>query len=273
MENNNDIMEMESIISNKRAVIVGASSGIGYETAKKLLRKGWVVFNVSRGECEIDGVTDLIADVTRADELREAIDEAGEIDALIYSAGFSMAAPIEYAEEDDWKYLFDVNYFGALRAISYAVPHMKTAGGHIVLVSSMGGVLPISYDAFYSGSKAALDMLAKSAAAELKRYNIKVCAVQPGGTSTDFTFKRKVYGLDEVGEYGDDMAKAVYKLGDMEQGGMSPKEVAATIVGVLEMSAPPLATACGLKNKTFKLAQKLLPQKLSLSINEGMYHQ
>lgn len=71
---------------------------------------------------------------------------------------------------------------------------MKENGGRIVLVSSMGGILPIAFDCFYSCSKAALNMLAKSANSELGEFNIRATAVLPGGTATTFTFKRKVYG-------------------------------------------------------------------------------
>ena len=127
--------------------------------------------------------------------------EGGELYALVYCAGFSMAAPIEYADEKDYHYLFDVNYFGAVRAVQCAVPFMKERGGRIVLVSSMGGLFPVAFDSFYSSSKAAVDMLVKSAALELEPYGIRVCSVQPGGTSTAFTFKRKIYGDAENGEY------------------------------------------------------------------------
>lgn len=64
-------------------------------------------------------------------------------------------------------------------------------------------------------------MLVKSAALELEPYGIRVCSVQPGGTSTAFTFKRKIYGDAENGEYAEKVKLAAAALADMEQGGMS----------------------------------------------------
>lgn len=106
----------------KSVVIVGASSGIGYETALRLLGKGYSVSNISRTPCNLDRIRNYRADVSAGESLAKAIGEAaaaegGELYALVYCAGFSMAAPVEHAEEKDYRYLFDVNYFGAVRAV------------------------------------------------------------------------------------------------------------------------------------------------------------
>ena len=189
---------MVKTTNKKTAVVVGGSSGIGFETCKRLVNRGWNVVNVSRTNCKAAKVTNIKADAADGEALKNAIKKsAGKngISLLIYSAGFSMAAPIEYAKEEDYKYLFEVNFFGALRAIQYAIPYMKNKGGRIILIGSLGGDLPISFDSFYSSSKAALEMLCRSAYSELKPYNIKVTGVLPGGTSTGFTFKRKVYSI------------------------------------------------------------------------------
>ena len=87
---------------NKTAVIVGGSSGIGCETCARLARKSWNVVNISRTPCKIDKVNNIIADVVAGSTFTDAIKNVGEhngIDALVYCAGCSMAAPIEYAKE------------------------------------------------------------------------------------------------------------------------------------------------------------------------------
>lgn len=133
----------ESESERKLAVIVGASSGIGYETAIKLIGRNYRIVNISRTTCRLEQVANYLADISEADDMEKGILEIGaamkNIDALVYCAGFSMAAPIEKAESEDVRYLFEVNFFGALRAIQAAVPFMKENGGRIVLVSSMGG--------------------------------------------------------------------------------------------------------------------------------------
>ncbi len=263
--------------AKKTVIIVGASSGIGYETALRLIGRGFTVVNISRTPCSMQRVKNYAADVTVGDTLEKAVAEAvkaaGGLYALVYSAGFSMAAPIEYADEKDYRYLFDVNYFGALRALKCAVPHLKKRGGRIVFVSSMGGTFPVAFDSFYSSSKAAVDMLAKAAAIELEPYHIHVCSVQPGGTSTGFTFKRKIYADEENREYAAKLKRATAALANMEQGGLSAGEVAKQVVEVLCEKHPPLSVRCGAMSKFYAAAKRVLPDRTTQFINKKAYKQ
>ena len=267
---------MEKTISKKTAVIIGGSSGIGYETCLRLVNRGWNVVNVSRTPCKSAKVTNILADAADGAALAAAIKKAAGkngISLLIYSAGFSMAAPIEFAKEEDYKYLFEVNFFGALRAIQNTIPHMKEKGGRIILIGSLGGALPIVFDSFYSASKAALEMLCRAAYSELKPYNIKVTGVLPGGTATGFTFKRKIYNENETGRYAGSMNKAVAALANMEQSGMSPAAVAEIICNLTTLDKPPVIKICGAKNTAYRLFSRIMPEKVTLNINDRMYNQ
>lgn len=263
--------------SNKKtAIVIGGSSGIGYDLCLRLSARGWHTVNISRTPCKNPKVTNICADVTKTDELRGAITTAALSDgvcALVYSAGFSMAAPIEYVKEEDYRYLFEVNYFGALAAMQTVIPFMKQKGGKIVLVGSIGGDLPIFFDSFYSSSKAALEMLCRAAYGELKPYNIGVTGVLPGGTATNFTFKRKVYTDEENKAYSKSVNKAVAALANMEQSGMSPDAVAEIIFNVLESDKSPVIKTCGVKNTVFRLASRMMPEKVTLRLNGRMYNQ
>lgn len=165
----------------RTAVIVGASSGIGKEVALKLSGRGWRVYNLSRTPLSSERVKTMTADAAREGELRRAIldigTECGNLDLLVYSAGFSMAAPIEYAAAGDYRYLFEVNYFGAVEAMKAALPFLKKRGGRMILIGSMGGELPVPFDAFYSSSKAALAMLAREADMELRPVGVRVSTI------------------------------------------------------------------------------------------------
>lgn len=256
------------------AIVVGGSSGIGCETCLRLANRGWNVINVSRTPCKNAKIKNMIADVAAGSTLTDVINMVGEkygIDALIYSAGFSMAAPIEYAKESDYRYLFDVNFFGALKAMQAVIPFMKDRGGRIVLVGSIGGEVPILYDSFYSASKSALEMLVREAYYELKPYGIKVTALLPGGTATGFTFKRKVYSDDENKTYAQSLNKAVAALADIEQAGMSPAEVAEDICEVVYADKPPVIRACGFKNSAYRIMSHVMPEKLTLYFNDRVY--
>ena len=258
-------------------LVIGGSSGIGLAAAQKLCDAGNVVYCGARSACPDDRISSLILDVTKPETIINAVekilDETGRIDKLVYSAGCSMAAPVEFADEEDYRYLFEVNFFGALSAIRAVLPHMRAQNfGRIVLIGSMGGILPIAYDAFYSSSKAALAMLAKGLNLEVKPYGISAVAVLPGGTATRFTFKRKVYPEEKVGEYSSDMDRSVGTLAGMEQGGMSAQEVADTVLKALSLPEPPSVMAAGFINKTYYLSQKILPDKLTQYLISNQYN-
>lgn len=263
--------------AKKTVIVVGASSGIGYETALRLVGRGYCVVNISRTPCSLERVKNYAADVTAGDTLEKAVEsiaaESENIGGLIYCAGFSMAAPIEYADEKDYRYLFEVNYFGALRAIRAVAPYLKKRGGNIILVSSMGSTFPVAFDSFYSCSKAAVDMLVKGASLELEPYNIRVCSVQPGGTSTGFTFKRKVYADEDNREYAAKVKRATAALANMEQSGMSAGEVANTVADAFCEKNPPLLLQCGGWNKFYAVANRVLPGKATQFINKKRYKQ
>lgn len=258
-------------------LVIGASSGIGLATAQKLVDAGHVVYCGARTPCPDERITSLTIDVTKpetiCDGIEKILDQTGRIDQLVYCAGFSMAAPVEFASEKDYRYLYEVNFFGALSAVRTVVPHMRLQRyGKIVFIGSMGGVLPIAYDAFYSSSKAALIMLGKELNMELQPHGILVTTVLPGGTATRFTFKRKVYPADAVGVYASDLDKSVRTLAGIEQGGMEATQVADTVIKALNDPNPPAVIASGVKNKTYYLTQKLLPEKLTQYFVSNTYN-
>ncbi len=272
MENNAN----KKLSPRPSVVVVGGSSGIGYETCVRLVNRGWEVTNISRTTCNNAKVHNICADVTCGSEAYDAISSAAEkygLNALVYCAGFSMAAPLEYAKETDYKYLFEVNFFGALKAMQTAIPFMKKKGGKIVLVGSLGGDVPIVFDAFYSCSKAALEMLAREANTELNGYNISATAILPGGTATNFSFKRKVYPEEENGCYGKSLNRAVAALNNMEQSGMKPSRVAEDIYKVLIAEKPPIIKTCGAMNTAKRFATRVMPEKVTNYLNGKMFNQ
>ena len=254
-------------IARKTAIIVGGSSGIGRETALKLSAKGYRVFNISRTPFKGEKVHTLTADAAQEGEIEKAIksacEELGSLDLLIYSAGFSMAAPLEYAKSGDYRYLFEVNYFGAIEAIKAAAPYLKKKGGRAVLVGSLGGDMPIPFDGFYSSSKAALAMLAREADLEMRPHGVRVTALLPGGTATDFTYSRRVYNEEESRGYSPSVKRASAALANMEQGGMTPSLVADAIIKLAEKRNPPPVSVAGGKNNLVRYAYKMLPERVT----------
>ena len=258
----------------EKAVVIGGSSGIGKATCIALREMGYEVFNASRGKCDEAGITDLTLDVSKDGEIERVLGQLEDIAVLVYSAGFSMAAPIEHVDMADVRYLYEVNFFGLLRAIKCCVKGMRErGGGRIIAVGSLGSVIPIVFDSFYSSSKAALDMLVRAANIELNPYGIFLTSVRPGGTDTRFTFKRKVYPESEVGVYGEKLNKATVTLSDVEQRGMAPSDVASCIVSTLCRQRPPLEIDVGISNKSIAFMKKLFPTSFVDFLDKTFYLQ
>ncbi|MDR3263232.1 MAG: SDR family NAD(P)-dependent oxidoreductase [Clostridiales bacterium] len=262
----------------KVVFIIGASDGIGEKTAELFFDKGYTVYNGSRTVCKTAGIKNITVDVVNDDTIYDAIAQIitaeAKIDIFIYSAGFSLSAPVENTLEKDYRYLFDVNFFGFAKTVKAVTASMRdTGGGKIIAVSSMGGIFPIAFDAFYSASKAALNMFVRSLAIELEPYNIKVISVMPGGTATGFTRKRKVYPPDMTGIYEKQLMKANSALAEMEQNGMPPEKVAQAIADAAQNDTQSGTHAVGLKNKVLAAADKVLPENITLAAIKSRYRQ
>lgn len=260
----------------KEVLVVGASSGIGAETVALFLKKGYSVTNLSRSECKITGVRNISCDVTDGQNLSSCLEqyfsETGRLDVAVYSAGFSMAAPLEYAEEKDIKYLYEVNFFGFLKVLKKALPLLKQSRGTFCVVSSVGAVQPIAYDSYYSSSKAAVNMAVKTLRQELSPLGVRIISVMPGGTKTNFSFKRKVYPYSEVGEYAENMNSAVKALQNIEQKGMKPSAVAKTIYRkCVSKNCLSGVYSSGLINKAIVLVTRIFPQQLNAGVLSLIY--
>lgn len=252
----------------KSIVIVGGSSGIGLATVQNILGKDNEITNISRSPCAVNGVVNITADVTDAKELCAAINAVDRIDALIYCAGASLAAPIEYVKREDIEYVFDVNIVGAIDCIKAALPKLnKSDDPRVVLLSSAGGIAPIAFDGFYSAAKAG--MFALAVAVRLECPKIKCTAVAVPATQTEFSFERKIY--TDCGEYNTHLKSASDALIKMEQTGYSAEYVGKRIVAILEKRDPPPKVTIGTKNKLMLFAYKILPWRIKLYALRKIY--
>ena len=245
----------------KNIVIVGGSSGIGLALVQNLISTGDSITNISRTACAVAGVKNIRADVTDPAALKKAFDTIEQIDAVIYCAGFSLAAPIECVKRKDYEYLFNVNILGAIECTKLAIPKLqKSEDPRLIYLSSSGGVAPIPYDGFYSAAKAGLVPLAY--AVRMENPKIKSTAVIIGGTQTRFSFARKVY--DDCEAHNARLKRATDKLIKIEQTGYSADFVAKRIARIVSDSTPPPKVTVGIKNKLELFAYKLLPWRIKL---------
>jgi short-subunit dehydrogenase len=258
----------------KVVIITGASSGIGLRIAKQMKKEGFKVLNVSRTEsCEaISNYTaDACTDGQMAKSLKQAVRDEGRVDILIYCAGQTLAGAVEEVGLTHARNLFNVNYFGAIEAAQEVIPTMrKQNSGKIIFIGSLAGRVPLPYEAYYSGSKAALSMLAKSLSIELDKFDIKVSCLSPGGTATPLTKKRQII-KQKNSPYETEISLAVKKVTEAETEGASAVDVASQIVSHATSENPPVDTVLGFKNKVTDFMFKVLPPNMTTRIVQASF--
>jgi len=200
-------------VGGQRALITGASSGIGKAIAFELARKGARVVIASRRfdvlETVVEEIKDTFpeavpplaidCDVTNREDVRKVIDfcadHEGGIDILINNAGIGVYGECEKTSLEDVQSLMEVNFFGPVRFILEVLPMMKEAKqGMIVNISSVAAKHGVPYLGAYGAAKAALAVLGQSLRAELADSGVSVLTVYPNYTQTDFFRKEKNVG-------------------------------------------------------------------------------
>jgi short-subunit dehydrogenase len=185
-------------VQNKVVIVTGASSGIGYATAKLLSEKGAKLALVSRSKEKLEQLSKILpdsvavpADMAKPDEIKNMVKQtvahSGRIDVLINCAGQGYDAPVEKTDLDIFQHIFDLDVVGPLVAMQQAIPIMKRQGrGAIVNVSSGTALMYLPNNGAYSAMKRALVSISLTAREELKSDGIVVSVVYPYVTLTDF---------------------------------------------------------------------------------------
>jgi NAD(P)-dependent dehydrogenase (short-subunit alcohol dehydrogenase family) len=253
---------------DKVVLITGASAGIGRACADRLQQAGWTVVGASRRGTSSGGWDGIVMDVDADESVDGAVTGVlarhGRIDAVVASAGWGLAGAVEHTTVDEAKAQLETNFWGAVRVVQAVLPAMRRqGGGRIVLVSSIGGVVAIPFQAFYSASKFALEGLAEAMAYELKPFGIAVTLVEPGNVRTDFTASRRMAaaaGTD--GPYRVALAKAVGIMERDEADGVAPDVVAKVVQAVLGARRPARRVSVGKAGERVGIvAKRLLPHR------------
>ncbi|HLN07194.1 MAG TPA: SDR family oxidoreductase [Acidimicrobiales bacterium] len=254
----------------KVVLITGASAGIGRACANRLDREGWTVIGASRRGTSSGGWSGMVMDVDHNDSVNDGVAallrQQRTLDAVVACAGWGLAGAVEQTPISDARDQFETNFWGAVRVVQAALPAMRAqGGGRIVLVSSIGGVIGIPFQAFYSATKFALEGYGEALAYEVAPFGIAVTLVEPGNVRTDFTANRR----DVVVAPGTDdpyllaTRKAVGRMERDEAGGVTPDSIAAVVQRALDASRPPRHVTAGkLLERTGPMAKRLLPHRL-----------
>ncbi|MCH2444769.1 MAG: 3-oxoacyl-[acyl-carrier-protein] reductase [Candidatus Marinimicrobia bacterium] len=229
-------------LTDKVAIVTGASRGIGEAIAKQLSSCGAKIILIARNSDQLVAVKETIisnggiaesmaGDVSNLNSISEivtnTIDKWGRIDILVNNAGIARDNIIMRMKEDDWDSVMNINLKGCFNGIkSVARPMIKNKAGRIINITSVIGQIGNAGQSNYAASKAGIMGLTKSMAKELGSRNITVNAVAPGYITTDMTnelndeVKEQLKSSIPLGRLGtpDDVANLVCFLASDEAG-------------------------------------------------------
>lgn len=248
--------------------ITGITSGFGRAMAEQLSSCGHKVYGTFRHESnQIPGVTYIKADVCDENDVNNAvhtvIQKEGCIDVFIHNAGMGIGGPLEFTSIEDAQHQMDVNFMGMVRSLNHVVPIMRNQRhGHIICISSIGGLIGLPYQGMYSASKFAIEGYCESLRLELRQFGIHVTVINPGDFSTGFTASRnKVCNTEAMTAYPG-YANSMQSIEKDENTGLKPELLARRISRIVTRKHPRdryiIATPV---QKASILLKRLLPAK------------
>ncbi|MGA7157545.1 MAG: oxidoreductase [Acidobacteriaceae bacterium] len=240
-------------------LVTGAANGFGRELVEYLLAHGAAVVATSR---KVDGLkeleskypeTALVAamDVTDKAQVEATVaatvQRFGALDVLVNNAGYGMVGAVEESAEAEFRPMFETNVFGLIGVTQAALPQMRKQGsGHIVNLSSIGGLVSTPGFGLYNATKFAVEGLSEALAQEVGPLGIAVTIVEPGPFRTKFLGRPGGVAECKIPGYEKTAGKmrAYFTQQDGKQPG-DPQRAAAAIVKAVEAEHPPLRLLLG----------------------------
>lgn len=240
------------------AIVTGASSGIGKETALELSRRGYAVVLAARradrlrevaAQCQAAGcpaVLPVPTDVAHQPQVQALVEQTlnrfGRIDVMVNNAGYGLFDMVHQTDDEQMRRIFDVNFFGVFHGCKAVAPVMiAQQSGHIFNVSSVIGRRGTPFHGAYCATKFAVIGLTDAMRVEMKRCGVRVTAVLPALTETEF-FDQSIRG------------RAVGSSFRNFKGFTPPAAVARRIVGTIGKNKPELVFTFGGKLLTLLAA-------------------
>jgi NAD(P)-dependent dehydrogenase (short-subunit alcohol dehydrogenase family) len=230
----------------KIILITGISSGFGKQTAELLAAEGHTVYGTVRRDVEISSsVIGLKLDLTNTESIRHAVQtilqKEGRIDVLINNAGMHTGGPIETSPIENIRLQMDTNFLGMVNLTLEVLPEMrKQGGGTIINFSSIGGLMGLPFQAFYSAGKFAIEGFSEALRMEVRQFNIKIVLINPGDFHTNNSANRRNFlaPTDVNDPYNEQYLKTMAIIEKDEGNGWEPVVLAKKLVRIVEYKNP-----------------------------------
>ncbi|MBY6263774.1 oxidoreductase [Azospirillum sp. 412522] len=239
--------------------ITGCSTGFGRELARLVLEKGWRVAATARDPSKLD---DLLAghgergraialDVTDHAQVARAVAEAeeafGRLDVVVNNAGYGYLSAIEEGEDGEIRAMFETNVFGLAAVTRAVLPGMRARrAGHIVNISSQGGMIGFPGSGYYAATKFAVEGLSESLSKEVAPLGIRVLIVEPGPFRTDWagrSLKQSATWIEDYEQTSGARRKQIGGYSGKQPG--DPVRAAEAIITAVTAADPPLRLVFG----------------------------
>ena len=261
-------------------LITGVSSGFGKETARLLSEAGHKVYGTIREEQPADlNINFLKMDLTDTGSIDRAVEEVlnkeGRIDILINNAGMHSGGPAETIPFEFIKLQMETNFTGMVYLTRKVLPAMRNQGGaRIINFSSIGGLMGLPFQAFYSASKFAIEGFSEALRMEVKQFNIKVILINPGDFCTSNSANRRKFlaPADLSDPYYNQFGKTLKIIEKDEAGGGHPEKLARKLVRIAVCKNPAHRYVISSFDQKLAVVLKcLLPSRLFSRILESHY--
>jgi NAD(P)-dependent dehydrogenase (short-subunit alcohol dehydrogenase family) len=272
----------------RSVVITGCSVGVGYAAAMLMAREGWQVFAAVRTSTDAERLENeapgslraLLCDVRDRDQVFAAAETVVKalgdrgLDGLVCNAGVGAGGPIEFLDREALTTPIEVNLYGSLYCAQAFLPLLRRARGRIINVTSGSVLLTMPLMSTYPASKIGLEQISRQLQAEVERFGIHVCVLDPGHIKTRMT-QSAVEADGAVREklpeaaselYGDMLDRMSKLTRDMEGSGKDPEDVAHVYLRALTEPRPKAFYTVGADARWLRRMARFLPQSVKQRI-------
>ena len=237
--------------------ITGCSTGFGRELVRAARQRNFRVVATARKVESLDefapddGVMRATLDVTRPDQIAKVIQDAqarfGRIDVLVNNAGYGYLSAVEEGEDAEIREMFEANVFGLINLTKAVLPGMRRrCKGHVVNVSSVGGLVGFPGSGYYNATKFAVEGLSEALAKEAAPLGIKVTIVEPGPFRTDWagrSLRTPKAAIPDYTETAKARRETIQGYSGKQRG--DPVRAVEAIIDAVEAPEPPLHLILG----------------------------